>query len=332
MNKHPRTERLLAWAEQRHMCVWPLDRADYHPLQRRVQSGELVMPFPRFYIRTALWERLPYAERIMYVLRTASAKDRELTVCGISAAAALGYTSTYYQQRYIHTVARKQSEAGRHGQYIAHYIPNAESIMSNGVRTTNPMRTMFDCARSLDFSTGMAICTMGLRLTGSTVHSLQSYCADMKKKRGLPRARYVAQNVDPACTNGGEAIAYAAGLELGFAKPECQRKFINPIDGNPIFVDFTWTLEDGSLVVGELDGREKYENPAMTGGSDAVAVTLREKERESGITLRGIPVVRFQMSHVRNRLQLEQRLLAAGVPQPNKGMPTPFTGFVCNEY
>ncbi|MBT1174258.1 hypothetical protein JS530_01800 [Bifidobacterium sp. LC6] len=332
MNTHPRIERILAWAEQNRMCAWPLVPNDYHLLQRRVQTGGLVMPFPRFYVRTAIWGNLSFSERISYILRTACAKDPTVTVCGISAAAALGYTSTYYQQRYIHVVARKTSESGRHGQYVAHYLPDVESVMVNGIRTTHPLQTMFDCARTLDFSTAMAICTMGLRMTGSTAQTLQAYCADMTRKRGLPRARYVAQHVDTMCTNGGEAIAYAVALELGFSKPECQRQFINQIDGSTIYVDFTWTLDDGSLIIGELDGREKYENPAMTGGADSVAVTLREKDRESAITMQGIPVVRFQMSHVRNRRQLEQRLLAAGVPQPDKGKRTPFTGFICNEY
>ncbi|WP_133119417.1 hypothetical protein [Bifidobacterium scaligerum] len=284
-------------------------------------------------MRKALWLQLPFAERIAYILRAVCHQHPDWTVCGISAAAAHGYTATYYQHRFVHIAVSDRSKARRHGPFVGHYIPKYRSVVvNNGIRATTPIRTMFDCARTLDFSTAMSICTMGLRATQLTAEALQNYCQINSRKHGIRRAIYVAQNVDPLCTNGGEAVAYATILELGFAAPECQRMFINPIDNKPIYADFTWTLSDGSLIIGELDGREKYINPAMTKGMDSIDIVLHEKDREAGINLLHIPVARFQMQHVHNRAQLEQRLSAANVPRPGKGKRTPFTGFECRAY
>lgn len=290
------------------------------------------MPVKGRFIRKPLWDSLSYGDRITYRLRTICQEHPDWVLSGVSAAAVHRYTSAMYLQRYVHIAVTKPNQAGRRGMVVAHYTPDRQVVSVDGMRVTTPGQTMFDCARTLDFPTAMSICTMGLRATDEPASALRDYCLGQKRKRGLPRARFVAEHVDPLCANGGEATALAVALELGFAQPQCQRRFVSPIDGGSIYADFTWTRDDGSLVVGELDGREKYVNPAMTGGDDIVAVTMREKDRETEINMLDIPVVRFQMTHVRNRAQFEQRLTAARVPRPNLGTRTSFTGFVCAEY
>ncbi|MBT1172687.1 hypothetical protein JS528_04840 [Bifidobacterium sp. MA2] len=323
---------MLTQAEQRRTFAKAERPGDRHLLDRRLGAGELVMPVKGRYIRKPLWDSLSYGDRIAYRLRTICREHPDWVLSGVSAAAIHRYTSSMYLQRYVHIAVTDPHQTGKRGLVVAHYTPDLQVVVVDGIRVTSPEQTMFDCARTLDFPTAMSICTMGLRATGNPAASLQDYCAAQRRKRGLPRARFVAEHVDPMCTNGGEAVSLAVSLELGFAQPQCQRQFISPIDGGAIYADFTWTRDDGSLVVGELDGREKYVNPAMTGGDDVVAVTLREKDRETEINMLNIPVVRFQMVHVRNRTPFEQRLVAAQVPRPNLGKRTPFTGYVCTEY
>ncbi|MBT1181963.1 hypothetical protein JS531_08390 [Bifidobacterium sp. CP2] len=323
---------MLAQAEQHRSLAKAEQPGDRHLLARRMAAGELAMPMKGRFIRKPLWDSLPHGDRIMYRLRTICQEHPDWVLSGVSAAAVHRYTSSMYLQRYVHIAVTDPSRAGKRGQIFAHYIPDQQVISVGGLRVTPPEQTMFDCARTLDFPNAMAICAMGLRATGNPASSLQDYCLGHPRKRGLPRARFVAEHVDPMCTNGGEAISLAVSLEMGFAQPQCQKRFINPIDGGAIYADFTWTRDDGSLVVGELDGREKYVNPAMTGGVDIATVALREKDRETAINMLNIPVVRFQMAHVRNRTQFEQRLVAAQVPRPNFGKRTPFAGFVCAEY
>lgn len=332
MKQHIRVEQLLTQAEQRRIFARTERSGDLQLLTRRVSAGELVMPAKGCFTRKTLWDSLSYRDRIAYRLRTVCQDHPDWVLSGVSAAAIHRYTSSMNLQRYVHIAVADSHQAGRRGPVIAHYTPDRHIMLVDGIHVTSPEQTMFDCARTLDFPNAMSICTMGLRATGNPASTLQNYCLNQQRKRGLPRAKFVADHVDPMCTNGGEAISLAVALEMGFAQPQCQRKFISPIDGGAIYADFTWTRDDGSLVVGELDGREKYVNPAMTGGSDIVTVTMREKDRETEINMLNIPIIRFQMTHVRNRTPFEQRLTAANVPRPNLGRHTPFTGFVCSEY
>lgn len=44
-------------------------------------------------------------------------------------------------------------------------------------------------------------------------------------------------------------------------------------------VDFSWYLPGGRIVVGELDGQQKYVDPSMTGGRSIAAIVEDERER-----------------------------------------------------
>ena len=108
--------------------------------------------------------------------------------------------------------------------------------------------------------------------------------------------------------------------------------FTSPLDGREIRGDFCWERDDGSLVVGELDGRRKYTDPAMTNGAEISEVIMREKDRESELNMLQIPVVRYQMEHVRKREPLRQRLEASRIPHDSNVWRSPFAGFRCVAY
>ncbi|NMN00100.1 hypothetical protein G1C96_0677 [Bifidobacterium sp. DSM 109958] len=84
-----------------------------------------------------------------------------------------------------------------------------------------------------------------------------------------------------------------------------------------------WLLDNGRIVIGELDGRAKYANPDMLGEGDAVDAVLEEKERESNIQLlrRGIVFVRWSFRQLIEQPDVVRRKLdAAGVPRTSQGL------------
>ena len=184
----------------------------------------------------------------------------------------------------------------------------------------------------LDFENAMIVCCTGLRKGNLTKTQLQEFVGNKRKIGGIIRARYVAEHAEPACENGGEVAALAAMLELGFAQPQAQVTYVSPLDGRNIRADFSWERDDGSIVVGELDGRQKCVDPSMTVGGDTVDVILREKDRESELNMLKINVVRFQMEHVRSREPLRRRLDAARVPRDLCAYASPFAGFRSTAY
>ena len=109
-------------------------------------------------------------------------------------------------------------------------------------------------------------------------------------------------------------LAREAMIELGFAAPELQAEFVDPLSGQVSRVDFLWHLPDGTLVAGELDGRQKYVDPTMTRGRATVDLLADERLRESRLT-RVARVVRFSFAVVCDRGRFARLLDSFGVPR-----------------
>jgi len=121
-------------------------------------------------------------------------------------------------------------------------------------------------------------------------------------------------------------MARAAIIEEGFELPDLQVELHDPMDGAAYRVDFLWTCPDGRRIIGELDGWEKYLDPAMTEGRGTLGVLVAERQRESRITMSGASVVRFSYRQVRDHGYLARLLAAYGVPRAlerTEGRETP---------
>ena len=77
--------------------------------------------------------------------------------------------------------------------------------------------------------------------------------------------------------------------------------------------DFVFELTDGKTVLGEFDGRAKYEDEQLRAGSSTIDVLLKERQRESRLTLMDVRIVRFNWNDVRTPGRLVRMLAAAGV-------------------
>lgn len=187
--------------------------------------------------------------------------------------------------------------------------------MASGIRATSLERSAVDCLLSMGFGDGMAVADATLRRLGSRANTLGEVLEQLGAgRRGVKGARLTLAHADPRSESGGESIARARMIELGFVVPDLQVEFVDPLTGQGSRVDFLWRLPDGSMVVGELDGQQKYVDPAMTRGRGAVELLSAERLRESRLT-RSARVVRFSFSDVCNATYFERLLESFRVPR-----------------
>lgn len=137
-----------------------------------------------------------------------------------------------------------------------------------------------------------------------------------KAHRGVWKAVRAMRLADPRSESGGESIARGAMIELGYALPELQVPFERPLGGDRAFrVDFLWTRDNGSGVIGEFDGMQKYENPALRNGRSSVRALADEQHREAQLSLYGMPIVRFAYRDVVQPGRLGRLLDLYGIPR-----------------
>ena len=138
--------------------------------------------------------------------------------------------------------------------------------------------------------------------------------------------------------NGGESFARGTMIDLGFMVPELQHEFVAPNSRVKYRCDFLWRVSGGGLIVGELDGYDKYfvdstnsthANINFNSSSDTqmlrnsynqAAINRnidRQAERESVLFREcGVSkIVRFNFADVIGVKNIERKLVDAGVPR-----------------
>lgn len=186
----------------------------------------------------------------------------------------------------------------------------------DGVRVTPFWRTVEDCLLRAPFSYGLAIADSALRAKGSSRDELRERLrADCDGRRGYRRAQVIASYADGLSENGGESRFRAFFIAYGFPVPELQVEFHDPLDPSNVFrVDYFWRLENGTCIIGELDGKGKY--TLQNGeGRESVDPFVAERQRESHLTMLGHKVLRFTFNELKNPGKLVEKMRLAGIPQ-----------------
>lgn len=309
-------ELLLTAAAEDGSCLVAPCRRLRDALERRVATGEVVSPAPHLYAAREIWDGLSRTERTRYLVTGFSRLHPDWTFCGTSAAVMHGLSVSEGLQRPLEIAAPSRVTAYPRNVVVRRYGSDAPTITVEGVRVTTPERTVLDCARWLPFREGLAVADSSLRLDLVDGGRLNEYVRSAGRGlRGVARARLVARLADPRPENGMESIARATMYELGFSLPELQVPLLDPMDSRRVLrVDFMWVLPDGTVIIGELDGGEKYWNPAMNGGTPLVAMR-GERRRESRLTIDRPKIVRFSPDEVEDIAYFNRLLETFGVPR-----------------
>lgn len=315
-NEYANIEPLIIQAESEGVLLRGMNTMRRQLLERYTTMGHLVQVATGMYCRKSFWEHLSFRERGMCMIRTIAVAHPDWVMGYVSAVWLWDLTESLYLHQSVHVV-RSTGNRVRSGWNVSfHHAQGIEVRRRKGILTTDLVRTVFDCARSLPFGEGLAIADTAMREYRLTREELERYCSGHARCKGIAAARRVCRFADPLSENGGESKVRAKILDWGFRPPRLQVPMVDPMNGRIRRVDYLWQTDDGRIIILELDGREKYENLAMTGGRDAIAVVLDEKDRETNLTLDPkVTVVRTTMQEFRERpWDVKKKLILAGVP------------------
>ena len=307
--------------EARGACTMPYSEPCRKYLQRRIAAGaDIVSPLPRLYARGDYWRSLTPEQRAVAKMRGLKARHCDWIFRGTSAALLYGLCVS----RRLLDVIEVASSTGTRSCYgggvrIRHVdIDEEPCAFAQGMPVTPILRTLFDCACELPLRDATAVLDSALRLELVNKDQLIAYADGKKNCVGARQARFAARFADGRSGSGGESIARAAMWELGFAAPDLQAEFVDPVSGRRYFADFCWRCDDGRVIVGELDGGEKYVNEQMTRGRSVAGVMRAERLRESRLTVLCDAVVRFSPAMVADSAGFSRLLDVFGVPRDHE--------------
>ncbi len=307
--------------EARGACTMPYTEPCRRYLQRRVAAGEdIVSPMPRVFARGSYWRGLTPEQQAVAKMRALNTRHFDWVFRGTSAALLYGFSVSRRLLDVIEVASPSGSKSLYRGGVRTHHMDIDEEPcdFAQGLPVTPVLRTLFDCARELPLRDAAAIVDSALRLGCVNKDQLIAYVDGKKNCVGARKARFVARFADGRAGSGGESIARAAMWELGFAAPDLQAEFVDPLSGRRFFADFCWRCDDGRVIVGELDGGEKYVNEQMTGGRSVAGVMRAERLRESRLTALCDAVVRFSPSAVADSAGFSRLLDYFGVPRDHE--------------
>ena len=304
-------------AECNKSCVVPTDAQDSRRLRAAWRRGDLVSPAKDVYVRLSYWRTLKSGTRAWHIMRALATLHPDWVFCGPTAALAYGLSVSYSLLGLIHVATTSASHARDMRGIVRDVVERDEPSVAGGVRVTSIERTVFDCLRSLSFREGLAVVDAALRMKLTSKEQLRRYMlSHHKNMRGREQALKTLRYADGRAESGGESIARAVMIEHGFVLPDLQHPIDDGVDPNDCYyADFYWELPDGGIVIGELDGHEKYENPVMTGGRSVVQVLADERLRESRVSLTGAKIMRFSFADLLNETFFVYLLDTYGVPR-----------------
>lgn len=280
----------------RRLAIDP-QRAGWHRIRRGV------------WLPQAAWSSLRWDQRYQALVHATVLSCREpdeVILAAHSAAVMWGLPSI---ERWPDHVTLLDPE-GRSGSSehirMMHALP-AETHEVNGLRITSPARTVMDLARRGTVETALAAADHALRLQLCSRAELADEAGLITAgARGRTTARLVVDLADGLSGSAGESLSRLQMFRANFPRPVLQREYRDAA-GLIGYVDF-----DLEHLIGEFDGRLKYNVPAGASPHEASQIVWREKKREDRLR-RFKEVARWDWRIARTNGGLARHLMGHGL-------------------
>lgn len=259
-------------------------------LARLVRAGELERLRRGAYIGETL--PLPAAERHRLLVRaTLAGLRRDAVVSHQSAAVLLGLPLWDVGLDRVHVTRRPPAWTDRSRALCCHVagLRDDEIVEVDGIRTTGPVRTALDLARSLRHEAAVVALDAALHHGVLTHDTLRARLFDIAGTPGSRSAARAVSVADARSESVGESRSRVILARWKLAPTALQFEVRSPSGAVVGRTDFAW--EDHGLV-GEFDGRIKYGRLLRPGQSPGEAV-FAEKRREDAIRDEGWAVLRW---------------------------------------
>ena len=297
----------------------------------RGRNDAIIEPIAGLFARRETWGKLNPSERTLWLMRGLAGRHEDWTFCGASAAVAYGLPVTWDMLTHVF-VSVPQGTRGRSSPGIARrHLKDEEALKLGDLRLTSLWRTVFDCLATFPAADGLAVADRAMRLSGASARQVVEYLRTAHRGgRHVRRAVEVAALADGRAESGGESIARANMVKLGYAYPTLQLTLPDPANARRTFrVDFSWRDAAGRLIIGEFDGDDKY----LSAAAGPVSKLLDERKREALLTVYRPSIARFSLATARSARKLSALLDLHGVPRgaapelDRYSVPVPPPGF-----
>lgn len=304
---HHAVETLFAKAKKEKRCAIPSTETEAKALQRRVRSGSVERPFRGIYADAAYWHALTRYEQLRHVVRALAKKHPDWVFCGPTAAVMHCLDCSYRLLSPLHILGSPNTHHRNTRQLKRHVVSYPETTEVEGVKVTGLMRTLFDCAETLNLRYSLAPIDSALRAGHISRDDLLVYPSSVKYSRHRQSAIRAFDLSDARSENGGESSARGMLHDMGYPPDDIQVEFSCLDRPNRRHrVDFLWRKKDGTFVALEFDGVRKYVDPSMTSGKAVREVVDEERRRQQCLQRQGVAMVRMYASELDN----PQRVLA----------------------
>ncbi len=304
-----------AWSQG--LLFIPETNADAVALSRMVKQNLMMRPHRGIYCSVSKWAEIKPDERARRLVRTLARLHPDWVFDAYSALVLQGFPVSYHllSRIYIAIDPCKPSSVGKGIVPVERRDALIEEI--DGVRVVSLVDAALACLRLASFEDGLAIADALIRREEVSRGTLMDWIHHaMDHDSGMEHALSTARFADPRSESGGESMARAMMVAAGVLPTDLQVEFTDPVNvGHIIRVDYLFRRVDGCVMVGEFDGKIKYLDHGISHGSSAVDVMLRERQRESHLTLLGMPVIRFCMKDIRTPGRIARMLADVGITQ-----------------
>ena len=302
-----------AFADRR--CYAPRNYSETRLLRRRVYSSEVIEPFPNLFCNADAWQMLRRDEQERYVIRAYARAHPGTVFRSISAAVIHRLPVSFSQLGCLHICTSEAAPSSATLRVARHRGSTDGAVEIDGVLVVPVMRAAIETMCESSFCDGLAVADGLLRKEPVDRDLLASAVEHFARgRRGAAMARLVATYADGRAESGGESIARGVMIQKRIVPTDLQRIYYDPVDSRQWYrVDFVFELLSGDVILGEFDGKAKYEDRALLGGRTGVEAMLDERQRESHLTLLGMPVLRFTWQDVTKPERLVCLLETAGV-------------------
>ncbi len=201
----------------------------------------------------------------------------------------------------------RSSGSGKTSRWVhRHLAPleDADCAVLDGLAVTGLVRTALDLSCLVHADEALAVMDACLRL-GATPDELAAKADQITGLRGVGQARFAARHANALSESVGESRSRYWMIACDLELPELQVE-IHDADGALVArSDFGW-LERG--VLGEFDGRVKYQSVLLRAGETASDAVMREKRRENRLRQMGYWVIRWVNDDLKDGYAFARRL------------------------
>lgn len=303
-------------ADKSRVCIVARTSAEQRLLNRQKKLGTVVSPWRGMYMLAESWDGIKPTERTRRIVRTLALEHPKWVFCGATAALMHGLEVSCHDLLPVQVVL-DPSARSRSTKCITRrpLLLSEPPVMADGVLVTPLEQTVMDCLISMTFQRGLAVADSALRLNGLGREHFMAYVEAHGEVIGWKRALDPLEWADGRAANGGESIARAVMIEQGFMVPDLQVEVPNPIEGGAYCEPFLWELPDGTHVVGELDGLDKYYDPTVTEETSSLQEVSEAYRRETRIGAAGYRFMLFSFDEVARVDPFVKVLEVYGIPR-----------------